>query len=225
MTISIFSADWRNEILRELATKISDLGAAVHAATSKTTPVDADEFPLADSAASFAVKKVTWANIKATISASLAAVASSGSASDLGTGTLPDARVSATLTADKAFRRGNILATVAQSAGVPTGGLIEAGSNANGDYVRFADGTQICWRTIVTVNTTANAYFIKTELFAATFAAAPRCVVSPITSNVTTITAGYWRANTVSTIAIEFASSVNVISTNTFNCVAVGRWF
>ncbi|MBZ9984921.1 hypothetical protein LB521_27695 [Mesorhizobium sp. BR-1-1-8] len=155
----------------------------------------------------------------------LAAVAASGSASDLGSGTLPNARVSATLTADKAFRQGNILATVAQSAGVPTGGLIEAGSNSNGDYVRFADGTQICWRTIVTVNTTANTYFTKTELFAATFSAAPRCVISPITSNVSGVTAGYWRANTVSTIAIEFVATVNAVSTNTFNCVAVGRWF
>ena len=27
---------------------------------------------------------------------------------------------------------------------MPTGGVIERGSNADGDYVRFADGTQIC---------------------------------------------------------------------------------
>lgn len=37
-----------------------------HAATSKTTPVDADEIPLADSAASFGLKKLTWNNLKAT---------------------------------------------------------------------------------------------------------------------------------------------------------------
>jgi hypothetical protein len=35
--------------------------------TSKATPVDADETLLADSAASFATKKLTWANIKATL--------------------------------------------------------------------------------------------------------------------------------------------------------------
>lgn len=40
---------------------------ATHAATGKTTPVDADEIPLADSAASFGLKKLTWANLKATI--------------------------------------------------------------------------------------------------------------------------------------------------------------
>lgn len=39
----------------------------VHAATSKTTPVDADEMALVDSAASFGLKKLTWANLKATL--------------------------------------------------------------------------------------------------------------------------------------------------------------
>ena len=39
----------------------------IHAAASKTTPVDADEMPLADSASSFSLKKLTWANLKATL--------------------------------------------------------------------------------------------------------------------------------------------------------------
>lgn len=38
----------------------------VHSATSKTTPVDADEIGLVDSAASYVLKKLTWANLKAT---------------------------------------------------------------------------------------------------------------------------------------------------------------
>ena len=43
------------------------------------------------------------------------------------------------------YLKGTILGTVTRDAnGVPTGGVIERGSNANGDYVRFADGTQIC---------------------------------------------------------------------------------
>ncbi|UQI38798.1 hypothetical protein [Vreelandella venusta] len=35
----------------------------------------------------------------------------------------------------------NILGPVSQAAGVPTGAIIERGSNANGEYVKFADGT------------------------------------------------------------------------------------
>lgn len=42
------------------------------------------------------------------------------------------------------YDQGSILGTVNQSGGVPTGALIERGSNTNGEYVRFADGTQIC---------------------------------------------------------------------------------
>jgi len=39
-----------------------------------------------------------------------------------------------------------ILGTVSQSSGVPTGAVIQRGSNANGEFVRYADGTQICWK-------------------------------------------------------------------------------
>ncbi len=48
-------------------TGTSDVAVATHAATSKGTPVDADELPLADSAASFGLKKLTWGNLKATL--------------------------------------------------------------------------------------------------------------------------------------------------------------
>ena len=47
--------------------------------------------------------------------------------------------------ADYGFAPGNLLGTVSQSGGTPTGAVIERGSNANGEYVRFADGTQICF--------------------------------------------------------------------------------
>lgn len=41
--------------------------AAVHGAASKSTPVDADELSLADSASSFSLFKLTWANLKTTL--------------------------------------------------------------------------------------------------------------------------------------------------------------
>lgn len=45
---------------------VAEIAAAPHAATSKTTPVDADEIPLIDTEASNVLKKLTWANLKAT---------------------------------------------------------------------------------------------------------------------------------------------------------------
>lgn len=41
-----------------------DVAAYTHAAASKATPVDVDELPISDSAASWGLKKLTWANIK-----------------------------------------------------------------------------------------------------------------------------------------------------------------
>ena len=48
------------------------------------------------------------------------------------------------------YSTANILAPVGLSSGVPTGGILERGSNANGEYVRFADGTQICQQSAAT---------------------------------------------------------------------------
>lgn len=59
-------------------------------------------------------------------------------------GTAADSsRLGGSLAADF-YQRSNILGIVSQAAGVPTGSIIERGSNANGEYVRWADGTQRC---------------------------------------------------------------------------------
>jgi hypothetical protein len=44
-----------------------DVAGDTHAASSKTTPVDADELPLVDSAAIFGLKKLTWSDLKTTL--------------------------------------------------------------------------------------------------------------------------------------------------------------
>lgn len=48
--------------------------------------------------------------------------------------------------ADHVFGPGNLLGTVSQSGGTPTGAVLERGANANGGYLRLADGTQLCWK-------------------------------------------------------------------------------
>lgn len=57
---------------------------------------------------------------------------------------LSAAEVLAIVKAAGGYAKDNVLGTVSQAGGVPTGALIERGSNANGSYVRFADGTQKC---------------------------------------------------------------------------------
>ncbi len=50
--------------------------------------------------------------------------------------------------ADYGYSRGNILGTVSQSSGIPTGAVIESGNVAGGRYIMYADGTMICWHVI-----------------------------------------------------------------------------
>lgn len=52
----------------------------VHQATAKTTPVDADAVGLVDSEASNALKKITWANVKAGIRSALGALIAAATA-------------------------------------------------------------------------------------------------------------------------------------------------
>jgi hypothetical protein len=76
---------------------ITVIAPGTHAATSKTTPVDADELPLVDSAASNVLKKLTWANLKATLKTYLdtlyAAIVHTHAASDITSGTIAQARL------------------------------------------------------------------------------------------------------------------------------------
>lgn len=55
------------------------------------------------------------------------------------------------------FNTNNILGTVSQSGGVPTGAIIERGSNANGEYVKWADGTMECWAYVTLSEAIATA--------------------------------------------------------------------
>jgi hypothetical protein len=45
-------------------TTVTTVGAAIHAATAKTTLADNDTLPLTDSAAANVMKKITWANLR-----------------------------------------------------------------------------------------------------------------------------------------------------------------
>ena len=144
-------------------------------------------------------------------------------------GIAPVDTIPATLTADKAYRRGNIVGTVSQSAGVPTGEIIERGSNANGEYVKFADGTLICtWAWSATVSMTSDywgwfrAAFVGWT-YPAAFAAGSTPYVSPnlITGGAYAVTGT--TTNTASQFSPITAAANSNIST-TGRMVAIGKW-
>jgi hypothetical protein len=73
------------------------------------------------------------------------------------------------------YSQSDILGTVSESGGVPTGAVIERGSNANGEYVRFADGTQICSQRLTDIaidNSFGSGGLFRSNTFSWTFPAA-----------------------------------------------------
>lgn len=144
-------------------------------------------------------------------------------------GAIPAANIPATLTADKAFRRGNILAAVSQSGGVPTGGLIEDGSNANGQYVKFADGTQLCWISSMAgpdSNSATGAIFQSSTNPTWTY---PSAFVSSPQVTTVSLSGGRWATThgtpTTTASAINVFRSAATATASTVSLSAIGRWF
>lgn len=73
----------------------------------------------------------------------------------------------------------NILGAVS---GVAAGGIIESGSNANGSYTKFADGTLICTGECILPAAPLNAEAAVNPVFAATFVQAPKVMINPVFS-------------------------------------------
>ncbi|MFU7156563.1 hypothetical protein ACM74Y_30625, partial [Pseudomonas aeruginosa] len=77
------------------------------------------------------------------------------------------------------YSRDSILGTVSQSSGVPTGAVIQRGSNANGEFVRIADGTQVCYAAI-SLQYSANNLLSAMWSYPAGFSGAPVVICTPI---------------------------------------------
>lgn len=145
-------------------------------------------------------------------------------AASVASGTLDDSRISSNF-----YKKTNILGTVSQSSGVPTGAIIETGSNANGTFIKYADGTMICRgnQTITSAISTGNGnifYGSTSVTYAATFSSAPSVTVSAARSAQT-----IW-ASTVSpgtsSCSIYLFSGVSLASgSNEVSHIAIGRWF
>ena len=109
------------------------------------------------------------------------------------------------------YHIGNVVGTVSQSGGVPTGALVEYGSNANGKYTKFADGTMICSCKVVL---STDVQFVQ---YPSTFATVPATVTgaSDTYTQYPTGTGG----NSISGFAAQGWTSVTNL-----HYIAIGRW-
>lgn len=154
------------------------------------------------------------------------AVALGGTGKDTTAGLLTDLKTVG------AYAKDNVIGTVSQTAGVPTGSIIETGTNTNGTYTKWADGTMICTKTFLTgvINQPAGALFTSLQVsggnWAHPFITAPSSVV-PL--GVVTSAGGGWAscygfssATSAGSWAVYNHSST---SAGTVFLIAIGRWY
>jgi hypothetical protein len=139
--------------------------------------------------------------------------------------TFPDTSVQA---GSAYYKPSNIKGTVSQVAGVPTGAVVEHGSNANGEYVRWADGTQICnfafSGSIVISGYTAGLYIGTVPwIFPIAFSVPPVVTGGGVDSSVNGWIGGAAPSATSGSVAYYSGSATNTATL--IRLVAIGRWY
>jgi hypothetical protein len=128
-----------------------------------------------------------------------------------------------------------ILGTVSQSGGVPTGAVIERGSNSNGEFVKFADGTMICTQafdasSMAIISAVGALYQAGQELtwtYPATFVSAPTPAPNVYRNDGTVILGVFTRIVTSANMQWRLWSATSFAAGNVKNVtlLAIGRWF
>ncbi|WP_414438980.1 hypothetical protein [Citrobacter freundii] len=133
-----------------------------------------------------------------------------------------------------AIQRNAMVGAVSQTGGAPTGAIIERGSNSNGEYTKFADGTLICWftRTVESITSspsggTTNLYF-SSEVgltFPATFVGTTP-TVTPSASLSSGGTSSWPSVRSRSLTGTSLALISNAQNSAAYlGYTAIGRWF
>jgi len=135
--------------------------------------------------------------------------------------------------ADYGYGPGNLLGTVGESGGVPTGAVVERGSNSNGNYTRLADGTQICTHKLtLQLNNYNNV--VANWTFPETFSSTPNVTLMAPNSGSNYINCGaaqFGLARQGSGAALVGLTLTGIVPLNAgaevqdVRVSAVGRWF
>lgn len=95
--------------------------------------------------------------------------------------------------------------------------IVERGSNANGEYVRYADGTQICWGS-----TSTGASGPVTWTYPVAFASSTR-VIGQIDSDTTTFHSH--QNSSLNQVQVNAWNNAGVRLVRNMRNLAIGRWF
>ena len=128
------------------------------------------------------------------------------------------------------YKQNNILGTVSESGGVPTGAIIERGSNANGEFVKYADGTMICTTVAVTTDVDITAGNIFRGLadsaspWPAEFASVPKVLHTPGASSNVRTWGGSTGSSDATQVRLRLCSAISLTSQVGFS-IGIGRWY
>lgn len=121
----------------------------------------------------------------------------------------------------KVLRENDVVGTVSSGAG---GAVMERGSNANGEYILFADGTAIAWGSTGTTAATSasGSVFVGDSSWTLpiTFTSTRQ-----VTANVKST--ARWAAvrGTAGTVTVRQFSTISDATLVAADCIAVGRWY
>lgn len=125
----------------------------------------------------------------------------------------------------------DLVGSVTQSGGVPTGAIIERGSNASGEFVKFADGSLFCFTKSLTLTYAAATYLAANWTYPAAYSAPPQVFASQVAVvNAFKYNRGVPGASgdTAYAAVRVFATGTDIYSSGESTAIqvfAVGRWF
>ena len=119
----------------------------------------------------------------------------------------------------RVYSSANVVGSVGQVAGVPSGAVIETASNGNGQYIRYADGTQHCFHS--------RSLFVSGPAiwnFPAEFAEPPK-VFGVAQQTTQALSFANEIAPTTTRAEVSLRSTTNGRAGGTVDLMAIGRWY
>ncbi len=125
--------------------------------------------------------------------------------------------------ASTVYARDDIVGTVSESAGVPTGAIIESGNNANGNFVKFADGTMWCDRRLFSVASGGTVWTYPVA-FVGTVPTITHSIVVTVASG-TPLMSEVHAPSITQAIALIYDVAGVFAGSETIDITAKGRWY
>lgn len=122
-----------------------------------------------------------------------------------------------------ALENGKIDMSLLPVVGESGAAIIARGSNANGEWVRWEDGTQVCYKIVTPVIATGDTYVDSYFTYPAAFIASPIIAASAARSEMTDVS-----LRSVGPTNVQFRVKIASVQDSAFNAnmhyIAIGRW-